>query len=61
VQRSQPRGQPLWARPLALPSPSQSMIHYGWRSVFYVIGALSLLWSMLYLLVYRNMPESIRR
>jgi sugar phosphate permease len=33
------------------------MIHYGWRSVFYVIGALSLLWSMLYLLVYRNMPE----
>jgi sugar phosphate permease len=33
------------------------MIHYGWRSVFYVIGALSLLWSLLYLLVYRNMPE----
>src|SRR3989442_11742471 len=36
------------------------MIHYGWRSVFYVIGALSLLWSMLYLLVYRNMPEEHR-
>ena len=33
------------------------MIHYGWRSVFYVIGALSLLWSLLYMLVYRNMPE----
>jgi len=33
------------------------MIHYGWRSVFYVIGALSLLWALLYLVVYRNMPE----
>jgi sugar phosphate permease len=33
------------------------MIHYGWRSVFYVIGALSLLWSILYLAMYRNMPE----
>jgi len=33
------------------------MIHYGWRSVFYVIGALSLLWAILYLAVYRNMPE----
>ena len=33
------------------------MIHYGWRSVFYVIGSLSLLWSLLYILVYRNMPE----
>src|ERR1700674_1908460 len=33
------------------------MMHYGWRSVFYVIGLLSLLWSVLYLLVYRNMPE----
>lgn len=33
------------------------MIHYGWRSVFYVIGVLSLLWAVLYMLVYRNMPE----
>jgi sugar phosphate permease len=33
------------------------MIHYGWRSVFYVIGILSFLWSLLYLLAYRNMPE----
>ena len=33
------------------------MIHYGWRSVFYVIGVLSLLWSLSLLLVYRNMPE----
>jgi sugar phosphate permease len=33
------------------------MIHYGWRSVFYVIGILSLLWSLLYAITYRNMPE----
>src|SRR5579872_6094766 len=33
------------------------MIHYGWHSVFYVIGVLSLLWSILYMTVYRNMPE----
>ena len=33
------------------------MIHYGWQSVFYVIGALSLLWAILYMAVYRNMPE----
>jgi MFS family permease len=37
------------------------MIHYGWRSVFYVIGVLSLLWSILYLLVYRNMPEEHKK
>src|SRR6202165_937905 len=33
------------------------MIHYGWRSGFYVVGGLSLLWSLLYMVVYRNMPE----
>jgi sugar phosphate permease len=33
------------------------MIHYGWRSVFYVIGALSMLWAILCSLMYRNMPE----
>jgi sugar phosphate permease len=37
------------------------MIHYGWRSVFYVIGVLSLMWSLLYLLTYRNMPEENKR
>jgi sugar phosphate permease len=37
------------------------MIHYGWRSVFYVIGALSVLWSILYMVVYRNMPEDHSR
>src|SRR5258708_37047411 len=36
------------------------MIHYGWRSVFYVIGLLSLLWSLLYLIAYRNMPQDHR-
>jgi len=33
------------------------MIHYGWRSVFYGIGVLSLLWCVLYAVAYRNMPE----
>jgi sugar phosphate permease len=33
------------------------MIHYGWRSVFYLIGALSLLWCFLYAATYHNMPE----
>jgi sugar phosphate permease len=33
------------------------MIRYGWRSVFYVIGVISLLWSVGFLLVYRNSPE----
>ena len=33
------------------------MIRYGWRSVFYFIGLLSLLWSLLYMLTYRNRPE----
>ena len=37
------------------------MIHYGWRSVFYVIGILSLMWSVLYLTTYRNMPEEHKR
>jgi sugar phosphate permease len=33
------------------------MIHYGWRMVFYVIGFVSLAWSLLFLLTYRNTPE----
>jgi sugar phosphate permease len=33
------------------------MVHYGWRAVFLVIGAVSLMWSLLYLITYRNMPE----
>src|SRR6202049_1161320 len=37
------------------------MIHYGWRAGFYVIGALSLLWSILYLVVYHNMPEENKK
>jgi len=36
------------------------LIPPGWRSVFYVIGVLSLLWALLYILVYRNMPEQDR-
>lgn len=33
------------------------MIHYGWRTVFYLIGVISLLWSIVFVLTYRNTPE----
>jgi sugar phosphate permease len=33
------------------------MIHYGWRVVFYVIGFISVVWSLLFSLMYRNTPE----
>jgi sugar phosphate permease len=33
------------------------MIHYGWRVVFYVIGIISALWALLFVLLYRNTPE----
>jgi sugar phosphate permease len=33
------------------------MIHYGWRVVFYVIGGISLLWSLVFSILYRNSPE----
>jgi len=36
------------------------MIHYGWRVVFYLIGFISLAWSVLFLMIYRNTPEEHR-
>jgi sugar phosphate permease len=33
------------------------MVHYGWRMVFYVVGAVSLAWAVIFFLMYRNMPE----
>ncbi len=33
------------------------MIRYGWRMVFYVIGVISLVWSIVFVLTYRNAPE----
>src|SRR2546427_7405579 len=32
------------------------MIRYGWRTVFYVIGVISLVWSIVFALTYRNAP-----
>jgi sugar phosphate permease len=37
------------------------MIHYGWRNLFYLIGAVSLAWAVLFSLVYRNSPEEHKR
>jgi sugar phosphate permease len=36
------------------------MIRYGWRMVFYGIGFISLLWSVLFLITYRNTPEEYK-
>jgi len=33
------------------------MSMYGWRSVFYICGVLGVIWSILWFLVYRNLPE----
>jgi len=33
------------------------MIHFGWREVFYICGALGLVWSILWYFSYRNTPE----
>ncbi len=33
------------------------MTTLGWRSVFYICGAVGILWSVLWYFTYRNMPE----
>ncbi len=33
------------------------MTRFGWRPVFYVCGAVGLLWSLWWCLTYRNLPE----
>jgi sugar phosphate permease len=33
------------------------MSGYGWRPVFYVCGAVGLLWSLWWAITYRNLPE----
>jgi len=33
------------------------MTTFGWRAVFWVCGAVGLVWSMLWYLAYRNLPE----
>jgi sugar phosphate permease len=37
------------------------MVRYGWRVVFYVIGFISLVWALLFLIVYRDTPEQHER
>jgi sugar phosphate permease len=39
---------------------SISMPALGWRSVFYICGALGLVWSLWWYLSYRNLPEEHR-
>ena len=33
------------------------MIAFGWRWIFYIFGAAGLLWSAVFYLLYRNLPE----
>jgi sugar phosphate permease len=33
------------------------MVAFGWRWIFYVFGAAGLLWSAVFYLLYRNLPE----
>jgi sugar phosphate permease len=35
----------------------QIMSNFGWRPVFYVCGAVGLIWSLWWVLTYRNLPE----
>lgn len=33
------------------------MLSFGWRSMFYIFGAIGVLWSVLWIFIYRNLPE----
>lgn len=37
------------------------VIHYRWRMLFYVIAAITLIWAVLFPLIYRNTPEEHSR
>ncbi|PWT99453.1 MAG: MFS transporter [Terriglobia bacterium] len=33
------------------------MLAFGWRAIFYIFGSLGLIWSLVFVLYYRNRPE----
>ncbi|MHB1652758.1 MAG: MFS transporter [Desulfitobacteriaceae bacterium] len=37
------------------------MLSLGWRSMFYIFGVVGVLWGVLWVLVYRNLPEEHKR
>src|SRR3989442_12286975 len=43
--------------PIGPPLAVVIMIRYGWRMVFYVIGVIILVWSIVFSLTYRNAPQ----
>ncbi len=45
---------------LAPPIVVLIMSEFGWRPVFYICGAVGLLWSLWWALSYRNLPEEHR-
>lgn len=34
--------------------------HLGWRSAFYILGAVGVIWSVVWYLFYRNQPKEMR-
>jgi sugar phosphate permease len=42
---------------IAPPLVAWIMFNFGWRSVFYICGAVGLVWSLLWYISYRNLPE----
>jgi sugar phosphate permease len=43
---------------IAPPITVAIIVSLGWRWVFYIFGAVGILWSLLWYLTYRNMPEN---
>jgi sugar phosphate permease len=39
------------------PVATALIVAFGWRSVFYVFGGVGLVWSMVFMLTYRDRPE----
>ena len=55
--RASPTARAASAPPSRRRSWSLIMTTFGWRSVFYICGAAGLVWSVLWYLTYRNLPE----
>lgn len=46
-----------FASVIGAPAISQLIIHLGWRAMFVVLGSLGIIWAILWVIVFRNLPE----